>query len=92
MLSADERNFIATYWSGVNPGDGCFTGGVNLVLHDPYYKGWGGFLEEQSQYISAAELESVKDLCDATPWGAPFGGLRLGGTEYRLKPELRVTQ
>lgn len=92
LLSADDRNFIAVYWSGVNTGDGCFTGGVNLVTHDPYYAGWGGSLEEKSQYISAAELEMVKEMCDATPWGQEFGGKCLGGTEYRLKPEMRVTQ
>lgn len=92
LLSKDDRNFIAAYWSGVHPGDGFFTTGINLVTHDPYYAGWGGFLEEKSEYISAAELEMVKEMCDATPWGAPLGGLCLGGTEYRLKPELRVKQ
>lgn len=90
LLSADERNFIATYWSGVNPGDGCFTAGVNLVTHNPYYKGWGGSLEEESTYISIPELESVKDMCVAKAWGKELGGLCLGGVEYRLKPEMRV--
>lgn len=92
LLSADDRNFIATYWSGVNPGDGCFTGGISLVTHEPYYAGWGGSLEEQSQYINVSELEMVKDICDAKPWGGIFGGMNLGGTEYRLKPEARLTQ
>lgn len=90
MLSADDRNFIAVYWSGVNPGDGFFTGGISLVTYEPFFAGWGGSLEEQSQYISAPELEMVRDICDAAPWGATFGGLNLGGTEYRLKPEARV--
>lgn len=92
LLSADDRNFIATYWSGVCPADGCFTAGINLVTHEPYYAGWGGSLEEKSQLISAAELEMVKEMCDATPWGQEFGGKCLGGTEYRLKPEMRVAQ
>ncbi|MDI3361195.1 hypothetical protein QQF21_17590 [Lelliottia sp. V89_10] len=91
-LSKSEKNYIAVYWSGVNPGDGCFTGGVNLVTHNPYYAGWAPSLEEDSEYITSAELELVKDVCDANPWGKPFGGKCLGGTEYRLKPELRAQQ
>lgn len=91
-LSQSENNYIAVYWSGVNPGDGCFTGGVNLVTNNPYYAGWAPSLEEDSEYITAAELELVKDVCDATPWGKPLGGKRLGGTVYRLKPELRAQQ
>lgn len=89
QLQQSEKNFIATYWSGVNPGDGCFTGGCNLVKHDPYYAGWGGCIEEQSEYITYAELELVKDICEARPWGGKFGGMCLGGVEYYLKPELR---
>lgn len=89
QLQKSEKNFIATYWSGVNPGDGCFTAGANLVTHDPYYAGWGSLMEEQSEYITYAELELVKDLCEAHPWGAEFGGKCLGGIEFRLKPEMR---
>ena len=92
LLSVDERNFIATYWTGVNPGDGCFNAGINLVTHEAFYAGWGGSLEEKSEYITAAELEMVKEMCDATTWGQEFGGNFLGGMEYRLKPEMRVTQ
>lgn len=88
QLQQSEKNFIATYWSGVNPGDGCFSGGINLVTHNPYYAGWSS-LEEHSEYITAAELEMVKDLCEATPWGAEFGGQKIGGVEYRLRQELR---
>ncbi|MFZ4252023.1 hypothetical protein ACEV6G_08135 [Enterobacter ludwigii] len=46
-------------------------------------------MEEQSEYITYAELELVKDLCEAHPWGAEFGGKCLGGIEFRLKPEMR---
>jgi len=90
QLQKSEKNFIATYWSGLNPADFCFTAGVNLVMHDPYYAGWSSCVEEQSEYITYAELELVKDICDAHPWGAEFGGKFLGGVEYRLKPELRI--
>lgn len=89
-LSVSDKNFIAVYWSGVNPGDGCFTGGVNLVTHDPYFAGWSTTLAEESEYITFPELELVKADCDATPWGKELGGGCLGGIEYRLKPERRV--
>ena len=46
-------------------------------------------MEEQSEYITYAELELVKDLCEAQPWCAEFGGKCLGGIEFRLKPEMR---
>ncbi|ORC23927.1 hypothetical protein B1H42_06065 [Enterobacter cloacae subsp. cloacae] len=89
-LQLSDKNFIATYWSGVTQSDGCFTAGCSLVMHDPYYAGWSSCCEEQSEYITYAELELVKDVCDERPWGAAFGGKCLGGVEYRLKPELRI--
>lgn len=86
MLSKDDRNRICEYWSGMVKGkEGSHTGGINLVTHNEYYAGWAPALEEQCVFISAPELSSVIDVCDAFPWGTNV----LGGIEYKLKPEFR---
>lgn len=86
MLSKDDRNRVCEYWAGMVKGkEGSHTGGINLVTHNEFYTGWAPALEEQCVFISAPELESVRDVCDAFPWG----GAVLGGIEYRLKPEFR---
>jgi len=86
MLSRDERNRVCEYWAGMVAGkEGSHTGGINLVTYEPLCAGWAPLLEEKSIFISAPELESVKDACDAAPWGGPT----MGGIEYRLKPEFR---
>lgn len=86
MLSKDDRNRVCEYWAGMVKGkEGSHTGGINLVTHESYYAGWAPALEEKSVFISVSELESVKAVCDAFPWGSNV----LGGVEYRLKPEYR---
>lgn len=86
LLRQDDRNRICEYWAGMVRGkEGSQTGGINLVTHEPYYAGWAPSLEEVSVFISAPELEMVKDVCNAHPWGSNV----LGGVEYRLKPEYR---
>ncbi|ENQ9601354.1 TPA: hypothetical protein ACSRV8_003851 [Enterobacter hormaechei subsp. steigerwaltii] len=85
MLAQDERNYISEYWAGKMPGkEGSHTGGITINCRNPYWT-TEGLCSWDNWYISAAELESVKDVCEAEPWG----GNVLGGIEYRLKSELR---
>lgn len=87
LLSKDSRNRICEYWAGMVKGkEGSHTGGVNLVTHNEFYAGWAPLLEEQCVFISVPELQSIKDLCNAIPWGNNV----LGGVEYYLKPECRI--
>ncbi|MCV9377306.1 hypothetical protein [Hafnia alvei] len=88
VLSQHPDNNITEFHRALNSVGGVFTGGgatggVTLNYYEPYYT-WRNFLE--STHIQYNHIGRIRAYLDAEPWG----NVNLGGTIYRLKPDVDI--
>ncbi|HCU16541.1 MAG: hypothetical protein E6995_13120 [Enterobacteriaceae bacterium] len=88
VLSQHHDNNITEFHRALNSVGGVFTGGgatggVTLNYYEPYYS-WRTYPE--STFIPYNYIGRIREYLDAEPWG----NVNLGGTIYRLKPDVDI--